>query len=321
MTEKGFGMIDAVLFDLGDTIINFGVGRREAEFLFRKGARLTYDYLAARQHPLAPGSAGGSVGVNADTEAQNPRQSRGLTAKCNCLGGTGGFPSFERYFKVNYRLMSRAYMWSKLIRRDFSYADILYRAAKKLKLSLAEDDLQQLSALWYQPIHEASHIDPDVTHVLSDLRQAGTKLAIVSNTLVPPECLDAHLAREGLLEFFPVRIYSSMVRYRKPHPRIFQLALEQVGVPANRALFIGDLLIADIAGAKRAGMRTIWKPSLHTAPPLFHPSFSLFRRSHRHRPDFTIFRVTELPSVLHLCGWRAAREEVRSQKPEARSFE
>ena len=32
-------MIDAVLFDLGDTIINFGVGRREAELLFREGAR------------------------------------------------------------------------------------------------------------------------------------------------------------------------------------------------------------------------------------------------------------------------------------------
>ena len=42
-------MIDAVLFDLGDTIINFGVGRREAEFLFRQGAKLTYDYLAAKQ--------------------------------------------------------------------------------------------------------------------------------------------------------------------------------------------------------------------------------------------------------------------------------
>jgi len=260
-------MIDAVLFDLGDTIINFGVGRREAEFLFRKGARLTYDYLAARQN---------------------------------------GLPSFERYFKVNYRLMSRAYMWSKLIRRDFSYADILYRAAKKLKLDLADDDLQRLSALWYQPIHEASHIDPGVKRMLTDLRQAGTKLAIVSNTLVPPECLDGHLAREGLLKFFPVRIYSSTVRYRKPHPRIFQMALDQLGVAANRALFIGDLLIADIAGAKRAGMRTIWKPSFHTAPPLFHPSFSFFRRSQRHRPDFTISRITELPSVLRLCGWQGS---------------
>jgi len=266
---RGAGMIDAVLFDLGDTIINFGVGRREAEILFRQGARLTYDHLAAKQ----------------------PKNE-------------GGMPPFELYFKVSYRLMSRAYMWSKLIRRDFSYADILYRAAKKLKLSLSPDALQHLSKLWYQPIHEASHIDPGVTQMLSTLRQANTKLAIVSNTLVPPDCLDAHLAREGLLEFFPVRIYSSTARYRKPHPRIFQLALDQLGVSANRSVFIGDLLIADIAGAKRAGMRTIWKPSLRTAPPLFHPSFSFFRRSRRHQPDFTISKVTELPGVLRQCGWR-----------------
>jgi putative hydrolase of the HAD superfamily len=258
-------MIDAVLFDLGDTIINFGVGRREAEILFQQGARLTYDYLTVKKVEMPP---------------------------------------FERYLKVNFRYMSRAYVWSKLTRRDFSYADILHKVARKLHLSIALDDLAHLSHLWYQPFNDASHIDAGVSCMLEQLRSAGTKLAIVSNTLVPPHCLDAHLEREGLLEFFPVRVYSSSVRYRKPHPRIFQLALAQLGVPAHRALFIGDLLIADIAGAKRAGMRTIWKPALHTAPPLFHPRFAFIHRSRRHAPDLTIPRVTELPAALRHLGWR-----------------
>src|SRR4051812_18513017 len=113
-------MIDAVLFDLGDTIIDFGVGRKEAEVLFRKGARLTYDYLDARGFAL---------------------------------------PSFNRYFKIHYSRMQRAYLWSKLTRRDFSYELVLTRSAKKLNLPVTPADLEHLSWLWYQPIADASHLD------------------------------------------------------------------------------------------------------------------------------------------------------------------
>jgi putative hydrolase of the HAD superfamily len=264
-------MIDAVLFDLGDTIINFGVGRREAELLFRRGARVTYDFLEARGTAL---------------------------------------PEFDRYFNVHHRGMVRAYLWSKLIRRDFSYADVLNASARKLGLAFTPREISELCCLWYRPIAEASHIDGGVRHMLHQLRNAGTKLAIVSNTFVPPHCLDGHLEREGLLEFFPVRIYSSSVRYRKPHPRIFELALDQIGVPASRALFIGDLLVADIAGAKRAGMRTIWKPGKPRAggrPRLGAPHFSFLRHNRHHTPDFTIPKVTQLPEALRHFGWRPSR--------------
>jgi putative hydrolase of the HAD superfamily len=252
-------MIEAVLFDLGDTIIDFGVGRREAEILFRQGARLTYRYLAARRKNL---------------------------------------PRFEQYFQIHYRYMRRAWLWSKVSRRDFSYADVLARAAEILQIKVGEEELTTLSLLWYQPIGDASHVDSGVNGMLQQLQNAGTKLAIVSNTFVPPHCLDRHLHEEGLLDFFPVRIYSSSVRYRKPHPRIFEMALSEVGVPAERALFIGDLLATDIAGAKRAGMRTIWKPARDKAGQMG------FLGRRRHRPDLILPRLSQLPEVLHQFGWR-----------------
>ena len=252
-------MIEAVLFDLGDTIIDFGVGRREAEILFRQGARLTYRYLAARRENL---------------------------------------PSFEQYFRVHYRTLRRAWLWSKVSRRDFSYADVLARSAGILGIVVGDEEVAALSWLWYQPIGDASHVDSGVNGMLKQLQNAGTKLAIVSNTFVPPHCLDRHLHEEGLLDFFPVRIYSSSVRYRKPHPRIFEMALSEVGVSAERALFIGDLLSTDIAGAKRAGMRTIWKPARDKTGRVS------FLRRRRHRPDLIIPRLAQLPEVLHQFGWR-----------------
>src|SRR5947208_547617 len=107
-------MIEAVLFDLGDTIIDFGIGRREAEVLFRQGARLSYQDLRERHHPQ--------------------------------------LPPFHRYFKVHYRIMQRAYIWSKLSCRDFSYESVLARAAEKLGMDLTPEDLLRLARLWYHPI-------------------------------------------------------------------------------------------------------------------------------------------------------------------------
>ena len=192
-------MIDAILFDLGDTIINFGIGRAEAEILFEQGARSTYDFLAQRSRPLPP---------------------------------------YHRYFQAHYRKMRNEYLWSRLVRRDFNYEDVIATATRRLRIPIWPTELKELAWMWYEPIVRASHVDAGVAEMLTHLQAAGTKMAIVSNTFVPGYCLDRHLEREGLLGFFPVRVYSSHVRYRKPHRRIFQMALDQVGVAANRALFI-----------------------------------------------------------------------------------
>lgn len=247
-------MIQAILFDLGDTIIDFGVGRAEAEPLFRRGAKLTYEHLVA---------SGRSMGT------------------------------FKRYFRAHYRCMQRAYVWSKIRRRDFSYGSVLRKVAGRLKLHVSEHEFQELAWLWYQPILQASHIDAGVRGMLEQLRSAGTKLAIVSNTVVPGHCLDRHLEQEGLLEFFPIRVYSSDTRYRKPHPRIFQIALEKVGAKPERTVFVGDLLQTDIVGARRSGMKTIWKPARHAKHA--HPG--------KHKPDLIIRRITQLPEVLPQIGW------------------
>jgi putative hydrolase of the HAD superfamily len=185
---------------------------------------------------------------------------------------------------------------------------VLTKAARQLRLELSDVDIHHLAQLWYQPICRASTTDGGVKHMLEELRQAGTKLGIVSNTFVPPHCLDQHLAEEGLLEFFPVRVYSSQVRYRKPHPRIFEIALAQIGTPASRTLFIGDLLTCDIAGAKRAGMHTIWKPARKLVEAGRQPE------PRRHIPDFIIPKVTHLPQALHRFGWQPAAHVPRNRQ-------
>jgi putative hydrolase of the HAD superfamily len=45
----------------------------------------------------------------------------------------------------------------------------------------------------------------------------------------------------------------------KLHPQIFRTALEALRVAPQEAIFVGDRMAQDVAGAKRVGMHGVWK--------------------------------------------------------------
>jgi putative hydrolase of the HAD superfamily len=92
--------------------------------------------------------------------------------------------------------------------------------------------------------------------VLRTLKSWGLRLGIVSNITFVPELLQADMDRLGIGEYIDVPVYSSAFGLRKPHPSIFLHVLQGLGVQPDEALFVGDRLNDDIAGAKAVGMRT-----------------------------------------------------------------
>ena len=44
----------------------------------------------------------------------------------------------------------------------------------------------------------------------------------------------------------------------KPHPRIFEIALERAGAAAAEAVMLGDSWTNDVEGARAAGIRAVW---------------------------------------------------------------
>jgi putative hydrolase of the HAD superfamily len=89
------------------------------------------------------------------------------------------------------------------------------------------------------------------------LRELGRRyrLGIVSNFYgnLAQVCDDA-----GIRSLFGVLVDSAEVGCTKPAPRIFQHALDALGVSAAKATFVGDSLPRDMAGARGIGMRHIW---------------------------------------------------------------
>jgi 2-haloacid dehalogenase/putative hydrolase of the HAD superfamily len=93
---------------------------------------------------------------------------------------------------------------------------------------------------------------PEVRDVLSVLD--GTPRGVVSNA--DDAFLHGLLTRSGLR--FDVVVSSESARCYKPRPRIFELALAAMGRPAHEVVHVGDSLEADVAGASRLGVRTVW---------------------------------------------------------------
>jgi putative hydrolase of the HAD superfamily len=164
--------------------------------------------------------------------------------------------SFDDYCNRQSRSARRTYFISRILGREFDSMRLMTRYHTRLGVELDQPTQHEMMWTWYQAMLAYARIADDVIPTLRTLRERGLKLGLVSNTFIPPCTHDRHLTEAGLIEFFPVRVYSSEVRYRKPHRRIFQIALQRLGTAAHETLFVGDQIKADILGAKRVGMKT-----------------------------------------------------------------
>ncbi len=102
----------------------------------------------------------------------------------------------------------------------------------------------------------AATLYEDTIPTLEYLRNAGFKLAIVSNWDTP---LDPLTERLGITHYFDIIVAShdERVKSAKPDPHIFNYTLAAVGISAEEAVHVGDTYEADIVGAQNAGIRPI----------------------------------------------------------------
>ncbi len=99
------------------------------------------------------------------------------------------------------------------------------------------------------------NLPADAVPTLEALR-ASYALALVTNFDHPPYARMV-LSRYGLVELFDVIVISGEVHVDKPDPRIFHLALDALHCAPTDALFVGDSLDSDIAGASAVGCRPV----------------------------------------------------------------
>jgi len=100
---------------------------------------------------------------------------------------------------------------------------------------------------------------PGAGETLAAVQNAGYRLALVSNARYTP-FVDWALQWCHFLHYFPVRVISAEVNWRKPRPEIFNLALAALDVRPEQAVYVGDYHPYDVVGAAGAGLKTVWIP-------------------------------------------------------------
>ena len=165
--------------------------------------------------------------------------------------------------------------WENVCRR----AEVFYEAC-----GVKPEDFSAVSRKFREIMPTYPHtLYPDAAETLRRCREMGFVNCILSNNY--PELPDA-IRSFGLGEFFEAYFVSGAVGYDKPRPEIYRHALREMGDPET-AYMIGDNPVADIRGAKQAGLRTVW---VHpTDPP--HPDGSA-------NADHICRELSDIPAVL-----------------------
>ena len=106
----------------------------------------------------------------------------------------------------------------------------------------------------------AVHYSPceGIFDVLDALDKYRIKTGILSNSGFTGAVLEEELVQHNLAHRFSFLISSIDYVFRKPHGRIFQIAVKKMGLEPQNIWFVGDRLEYDIRGAIDYGLYPVW---------------------------------------------------------------
>ena len=148
------------------------------------------------------------------------------------------YRNYVNWAQENEIQLSEAEVWTRWILPEYPGEQIAPVASE---LTLAWSELKGRAVP--QPGAEA---------MLAALKQRGYRLGIISNSLSTLD-IPGSLEAFGWQGYFDVVVLSSMFRVRKPAPELFLEAARRLNMEPKQCAYVGNRILRDIAGCKRAG--------------------------------------------------------------------
>jgi putative hydrolase of the HAD superfamily len=153
-----------------------------------------------------------------------------------------GFDSFYELWQSGRDLYDRG---------DLTAEEYWLKLAAQTNTSITP---QQIENLRQADVEIWTHIDPDMLDWLSRLQAAGFKTGLLSN--MPWDMVTHVRTKCAWMEKFSFHTLSAELQVIKPHPAIYEHALNGLGVAAGEALFVDDRE-TNVLGARALGIRAI----------------------------------------------------------------
>ena len=144
---------------------------------------------------------------------------------------------------------------------------------------------RQAARTFRQQASASYRLFDEVRDLVASARRARIPLALITNGASDTQ--RDKLSAVGIGEWFDTVVISGEVGLAKPDPRIFEVALEALGLGRDGVWHVGDSLAADVAGAKAAGVTAVWLNRSR-----------LRRRDDDPEPDIEIPSLAELNPLL-----------------------
>ena len=165
-------------------------------------------------------------------------------------------PYFKSLFS-NYRIeIERIVNGAPYITPTKCVRNALRKSLEDVGLVVINSLLDEVTDMFRRLHVELSKPMPSTENLLQRLSANGIKMGVITNSFVGD--VQTILGGFNLTKFFTVLVDPGNMKAFKPMPEIFEYAMGELEVSKNEVLYVGDEYYADIVGAARTGIPSVW---------------------------------------------------------------
>lgn len=169
------------------------------------------------------------------------------------------FPSYENITIEYMKIRDKNRELSGRTLKEWNVPDKIAELFEAVSIKNDKEIVSEFFSHYYKIIADQLTIFDDTVEVLEQLKEAGLKIGLVSNTIFPESYHKLDLEKFGIIDYFDFMIFSSSFGYRKPHRLIYDKAIELSGLKADQSIFIGDRYEEDYLGPRENDIFSILK--------------------------------------------------------------
>ena len=136
---------------------------------------------------------------------------------------------------------------------------ILGQALREVECELPPELARPTLDSFFEPFYQRMEPIGEIVSTLTFARGLGLRLGLLANVLWGEHILRERLAKLGIANFMSAIVLSPEMGWMKPYPVLFREIIRRLNLEPGQLVMVGDDPVVDVAGAQRAGLRTVWK--------------------------------------------------------------